>query len=147
LRTLQPIANHAIFEVFNPFVFEAGSSTLHAGNAWFASAGVTTGIVMGKRFVFLIRLRVSHMLANAANRVKKVRWGGFNIRAYLFASMVSYTVTPRGKQWAVERSGVTISNHRKKDRAIDTAYDEATPGDRLTVRRSDGTIQDVRTIR
>ena len=50
-------------------------------------------------------------------------------------------VKPQGREWVVTKNGVTVSNHRKKQRATNTARSMAGPGDRLVIHRSDGTFQ------
>jgi predicted lipoprotein with Yx(FWY)xxD motif len=48
--------------------------------------------------------------------------------------------------WRLQKSGGTvISNHRKKQPAVDAGTTEAGSGDALVIHRSDGTVQDRRT--
>lgn len=61
--------------------------------------------------------------------------------------MGTYQVTPNDNQWKVTKNGRTISNHRKKARARQKAKQKASPGDMVVIRRSNGTIQDRRTVR
>lgn len=50
-------------------------------------------------------------------------------------------VLPSGNQWRVKRNGVTVSNHRLKDRARSRARSAASSGEEIVVYRADGTIQ------
>lgn len=61
--------------------------------------------------------------------------------------MGSYSVLPDGPGWVVEKNGRTVSNHRKKRRAVQAARSKASSGGRVEIRRADGTIQNVVTIR
>lgn len=61
--------------------------------------------------------------------------------------MGSYTVLPDGSDWVVEKNGRTVSNHRKKRRAVQQARSKAGPGGRVEIRRADGTVQNVVTVR
>jgi hypothetical protein len=60
---------------------------------------------------------------------------------------MSYTVTPDGNGWKVTKNGRTVSTHRLKRRAVETATQKASPGNVVQIRRSDGTIQDRRRVR
>lgn len=60
--------------------------------------------------------------------------------------MGTYLVLPDGSGWVVEKNRRTVSNHRLKQRAIDSAKSEAGPGDRLQIHRQNGTVQDVKTV-
>jgi hypothetical protein len=61
--------------------------------------------------------------------------------------MGSYQVLPDGSGWVVEKHGRTVSNHRKKRRATQAARREASPGDQIEIRRANGTVQNVVTVR
>lgn len=57
--------------------------------------------------------------------------------------MVKYQVLPNGDQWRVQtEDGSVVSNHRKKDPAVESAKDEAGDDDAGEVHREDGTVQD-----
>lgn len=60
--------------------------------------------------------------------------------------MGRYRVLPDGSGWVVEKHGRTLSNHRKKRRAVDAARSTASMGDRVEIRRADGSIQNVVTV-
>lgn len=49
--------------------------------------------------------------------------------------------------WQVKKSGARKSKHRKKSAAVDRAYSYASTGDRIEIRRLNGSVQDVRTVR
>lgn len=61
--------------------------------------------------------------------------------------MGTYRVTPNGNKWSVEKNGRTVSSHRKKRRARNAAKKKASPGDKVVIHRSNGTIMDRRTVR
>lgn len=61
--------------------------------------------------------------------------------------MSRYRVVPDGSGWAVKKNGRTKSNHRKKRPAINSARRMADSGDSIEIRRSNGTVQDTRTVR
>lgn len=67
--------------------------------------------------------------------------------------MTKYTVKPlpdgtsmRGN-WQVQQSGRRKSKHRKKSAALRRAYDYASGGDRIEIRRLNGSVQEQRTVR
>lgn len=61
--------------------------------------------------------------------------------------MGQYTVLPDGSGWVVEKMGRTVSKHRKKSRAVQAARKKASSGDKVEVRRANGTVQKVTTVR
>lgn len=61
--------------------------------------------------------------------------------------MGQYNVLPDGSGWVVEKNGRTISNHRKKRRAVEKARSKASPGHTVQIHRANGTVQDRVTIR
>lgn len=61
--------------------------------------------------------------------------------------MGTYRVKPDGSGWKVAKNGRTLSNHRKKRRARNAAKKKASPGDKVVIHRSNGTIMDRRTVR
>jgi hypothetical protein len=54
-----------------------------------------------------------------------------------------YRVLPDGDNWVVKKDGVVLSNHYKKDPAIDSARSLALSNQpsQVVVHRSDGTIE------
>lgn len=50
-------------------------------------------------------------------------------------------VLPNGKKWRVTENGVTKSNHRKKNRAVQKARRLRSRGQELVIYRDNGTIQ------
>lgn len=62
--------------------------------------------------------------------------------------MTTYRVEPAESGWLVKTgSGYTKSNHRKKSAARRAARGYADSGDRIIIRRNNGTIQDKREVR
>ena len=61
--------------------------------------------------------------------------------------MARVRVKPSGNQWRVVKSGRTVSNHRKKSRAVSKARQKGRSGDTLEIRRANGTIQSTQVIR
>lgn len=54
-------------------------------------------------------------------------------------------VEPTGNTWRVHNNGLTVSNHRKKKRAVSAGRTAARKqGTTLQIRRKNGTIQDTR---
>lgn len=60
--------------------------------------------------------------------------------------MAKLQVVPDGNRWKVIRGLQTVSKHNKKQRAKEKARRLAVTGDQLTIRRSNGQIQDVITV-
>jgi len=54
--------------------------------------------------------------------------------------------TPRGGKWKVIRGFETLSKHNKKSAAKRQARQKAVEGDKLTIRKKDGTVQNKVTI-
>lgn len=60
--------------------------------------------------------------------------------------MPRYSVVPKGDGWEVKRYGNHVSNHRKKDRAVENAKQKARghAGEaKVRIHRSNGTVQNV----
>jgi len=56
--------------------------------------------------------------------------------------MTTFIIKPDGTHWAVKKgNGLVVSNHRKKQPAISNARRVFDAGDRIVVKRSDGTFQ------
>ncbi len=72
------------------------------------------------------------------------------VRRFIHASalprgMAEYHVVPSGNQWRVQKQGgLVISNHRKKQPAVNQAKQEATAGDSIVIHRANGTVQERR---
>lgn len=64
----------------------------------------------------------------------------------MFGTPDKYQVTPTGSRWQVIRGFETLSKHDKKSTAVRKAKRTATEGDKLTVRKKDGTIQTQMTV-
>lgn len=60
--------------------------------------------------------------------------------------MTTYIVAPSGSHWVVKKHGGVVSNHRKKTPAKRAAKRKASSGDRLEIRRADGTVQNSRRV-
>jgi hypothetical protein len=66
--------------------------------------------------------------------------------------MATYRVMPANdgldmrSNWIVMLDGRTVSNHVKKSAAVRTARKKASLGDELVIHRTDGTIQETRTV-
>lgn len=59
--------------------------------------------------------------------------------------VTEYHVVPSGNQWRLQQSGGSVvSNHRKKEPAVDAGKRKAGSGDSLVIHRADGTVQDRR---
>jgi hypothetical protein len=59
-------------------------------------------------------------------------------------AMTTYQVLPSGNQWRVQKEGGSVvSNHRKKQPAVEKAKSVAGSGDQVQIHRSDGTVQDI----
>jgi len=57
--------------------------------------------------------------------------------------MAEYRVVPSGNQWRLQKKGGSVvSNHRKKQPAVDAGKKECGSGDSLVIHRKDGTVQD-----
>lgn len=56
-------------------------------------------------------------------------------------------VRSNGSGWRVTQDGTTVSNHRKKKRAVSKAQSAASSGEQLVIHRANGTIQDRRRVR
>lgn len=60
--------------------------------------------------------------------------------------MPRYSVVPDGKGWEVQKYGTNVSNHRKKERAVEMAKQKARghAGEaKVRIHRSNGTVQNV----
>ena len=55
--------------------------------------------------------------------------------------MSKLVVKPDGNGWKVSKNGRTVSNHRLKNRAVQSARSKAKSGGTVEIRRSNGTIQ------
>lgn len=59
--------------------------------------------------------------------------------------MATYIVAPSGNGWVVKKGNRAVqSNHRKKSAAKRAAKRMASSGDRVEIRRANGTVQDSR---
>jgi len=54
--------------------------------------------------------------------------------------MTTYRIKPSGNQWVVTSNGTTVSNHRKKSRAKQSANQKASSGDRVIEHGQGGAI-------
>jgi len=61
--------------------------------------------------------------------------------------MATIRVKPNGNGWTVTKNRSTVSNHRKKTRAKQSAKRSASSGDQLIIQRANGTIQDQKRVR
>lgn len=67
--------------------------------------------------------------------------------------MATVTVAPlpdgtdMRSNWQVKKSGRRVSTHTKKSAAKRRAKREASSGDTLKIKRTEGTVQDTRTVR
>lgn len=59
--------------------------------------------------------------------------------------MTEYHIVPSGNMWRLQKKGGSvISNHRKKQPAVDRARSTASSGDAVVIHRKDGTVQERR---